>query len=266
MSRTAFEGSEADQAVLTKMDEDLTALALEHGTESSSIAGSARPDGTDAAHTEFAAVPIRSSDRVVGALGIAMLSPPEARVGSLSLGAAELDAVRKLALYVALAWDQARAEVCEAPDPHDAVTGLLGGAGLEARIHEEVKRAERYHDRILLTICSISGYERLERRHGPEWTESFVREFAQALAKNVREVDTVARLGGGRFAVLSPESDKDEGALLKRLDHLVPRLDTVQSLPDADDIRLVGRQYSYPDEVSTGGELLALIRSSYPGA
>ena len=140
------------------------------------------------------------------------------------------------------------------------------GAGLEARVQEEVKRAERYHDRILLTICSISGYERLERRHGPEWTESFVREFAQALAKNVREVDTVARLGGGRFAVLSPESDKDEGALLKRLDHLVPRLDTVQSLPDADDIRLVGRQYSYPDEVSTGGELLALIRSSYPGA
>jgi diguanylate cyclase (GGDEF)-like protein len=239
---------------------------MEHGTESSSIAGTPNSGGADAARTEFAAVPIRSAERIVGALGVAISSPPEARVGSLSLGPAELDAVRKLALYVALAWEQARAEVCEAPSPHDPVTGLLGSAGLEARIQEEVKRAERYHDRILLTICAISGYERLERRHGPEWTESFVREFAQALAKNVREVDTVARIGGGRFAVLSPESDKDEGALLKRLDHLVPRLESVQSLPDADDIRLVGRQYSYPDEVSTGGELLALIRSSYPGA
>ncbi|HKW50789.1 MAG TPA: GAF domain-containing protein [Candidatus Eisenbacteria bacterium] len=266
LSRSAFAASETDRPVLSKIDEELTALALEQGTESSSIAGSATPDEVEGSRTEFAAVPIRSSDRIVGALGVAISSPPEARVGSLSLGSAELEAVRKLALYVALAWDQVRAEVCEAPSPHDPVTGLLGGAGLETRIQEEVKRAERYHDRILLTICSISGYERLERRHGPEWIESFVREFAQALAKNVREVDTVARIGGGRFAVLSPESDKDEGALLKRLDHLVPRLESVQSLPDADDIRLVGRQYSYPDEVSTGGELLALIRSSYPGA
>lgn len=262
--RSSFEGSEADRPILSQNDEELTALALAHGTESSSIAGATNSTGADMARTEFAAVPIRSADRVVGALGVGIPSPPEARVGSLSLGPSELDAIRKLALYVALAWEQARAEVCEAPNPNDPVTGLLGGSGLESKIQEEVKRAERYHDRILLTLCSISGYERLEKRHGPEWTESFLRDFAKALTKNVREVDTVARIGGGRFAVLSPESDKDDGALLKRLDHLMPQLESVQSLPDADDIRLVGRQYTYPDEVSTGGELLALIRSSYP--
>jgi diguanylate cyclase (GGDEF)-like protein len=264
LSRSAFEGSEGDRSTLSKIDEDLTRLALEYGTESSSIAGAVNSIEPEAAQTEYAAVPLRSADRVVGALGVAIPSRPEARVGSLTLGSSELDALRKLALYVALAWEQARAEVAEAPNPRDPVTGLLGGSGLETRIQEEVKRAERYHDRILLTLCSISGYEKLERSHGAEWTESFVREFAQVLAKNVREVDTVARLGEGRFAVLSPESDKDDGALLKRLDHLVPRLESVQALGDSNDIHLVGRQYSYPDEVSTGGELVALIRSSYP--
>src|SRR6185312_14053451 len=104
--------------------------------ESSSIAGAANSDEPNAAQTEFAAVPIRSADRVVGALGITIASPAEARVGSLSIGPAELEALRKLALYVALAWEQARAEVREAPDPRDPMTGLLGGSGLEARIQE----------------------------------------------------------------------------------------------------------------------------------
>lgn len=76
----------------------------------------------------------------------------------------------------------------------------------------------------------------------------------------------MARLGGGRFAVLSPESDKDNGALMKRLDHLLPTLASVRDLADTGEVRLVGRQYTYPDEVATGGELLALIRSSYPSA
>jgi GGDEF domain-containing protein len=76
----------------------------------------------------------------------------------------------------------------------------------------------------------------------------------------VREVDAVARLGGGRFAVLSPETDKESGALLRRLDGLVARLPCVSALPNPDEVRFCGRQFTYPDEVATGGELLELLR------
>ena len=129
LARSAFEGSEADRKALSLTDENLTALALGQGTESSSLAGSPNTGGEDAARTEFAAVPIRSSDRIVGALGVAIASPSESRSSSLSLGSAELDAVRKLALYVALAWDQAHAEVREAPDPHDPGRASWGAPG-----------------------------------------------------------------------------------------------------------------------------------------
>ena len=74
------------------------------------------------------------------------------------------------------------------------------------------------------------------------------------------EANEWARLGGGRFAVLSPETDKDSGALLRRLDNLVPRLDCVRSLRNPDEVRLEGRQFTYPDEVPTSGELLELLR------
>ncbi len=262
LSRSAFEGSDAERPALSEIEEELTALALTQGTESSSFAG-AQPPRPGGQRAEFAVVPIRSADRIIGALGVALPGGSESAETSGVLGSVELEALRKLALYVALAWLQTRDDPREAPVVHDPVTGLLGGSGLEARILDEVKRVERYHDRFLLTLCSISGYERLTQRHGVDWAENLVREFAQALTKNVREVDAVARIGGGRFAVLSPETEKDSGALLKRLDHLLPRLESVRSLPDPDEVRLVGRQYTFPDEVPTGGELLALIHGSY---
>jgi GGDEF domain-containing protein len=262
--RSAFEGSEGDRSMLTELDETLAGLALDQGTESSSDsgAGEAGPDG----QAEFAVVPIRSSDHVAGALGVAV---PAARGGATGLNAhheiagVELEALRKLALYVSLASDRVRSSGGEVSSIHDPTTGLLAGSGFESRVLEEVKRAERYHDRFLITLCAISGFDRLVERHGRDWAEGLIREFAEALSRNVREVDAVARIGGGRFAVLSPETDKDSGALLKRLDLLLPKLSTVRALGDPDEVRLVGRQYTYPDEIPTGGELLALLRSSY---
>jgi len=266
LQKSAFEGSEMDRAPLTEIEGELAALALGQGTESSSLAGASEPATVAPLQTEFAVVPVRTSDRIIGALGVALPPDPAVEGAPGVLSGIELEALRKLALYVALAWEQIRTSSGEARSLHDPVTGLLAGSGFEARILDEVKRAERYHDRFLLTLCSLSGYERLENRHGTAWAESLLREFAQALAKNVREVDAVARIGSGRFAVLSPETDKDSGALLRRLDGLLPRLESVRSLGDPDEVRLVGRQYTYPDEVQTGGELLALIRSSYPTA
>jgi GGDEF domain-containing protein len=260
---SAFEGPESDRDALAEIEGELAALALEQGTESSS-AGSASEPAARALQAEFAVVPVRASGSVVGALGVALPPDPGAEGGAASLGGVELEALRKLALYVALAWEQARGDSRDRAVAKDPLTGLLGEPGLEARILDEVRRAERYHDRFLLTLCSVSGYERLEERHGADWAGSLLKELAQALVRNVREVDVVARIGGGRFAVLSPETDKDSGALLKRLDDLLPRLEAVRSLGDPGEVRLVGRQYTYPDEVSTGGEILALIRSTYP--
>jgi hypothetical protein len=47
---------------------------------------------------------------------------------------------------------------------------------------------------------------------------------------------------------------------LKRLDLLLPRLDCVREMETPSEIRLLGQQYAYPDEIATGGELIALIR------
>jgi GGDEF domain-containing protein len=209
-------------------------------------------------------VPIRLGERIVGTLS--MVLPEGAVMDRLGtpLDGVDIEALRKVALYVSLAWERSQGGDGAGRPAEDPVTGLLGGAGLEARLREEVKRAERYHDRFLLTLCTLCDFDQLESTHGTDWARSLLRQFADALAQNVREVDAVARLGGGRFAVLSPETDKDSGALLRRLDNLVPRLDCVRALRNPDEVRLEGRQFTYPDEVPTGGELLELLRRDAP--
>ena len=204
--------------------------------------------------------PIRLGERVLGTLSVvAHDGAVVERIGS-PLDAVDWEALRKISLYVSLAWEQTALSSGDARPSQDAVTGLLGSAGLEARVRDEVKRAERYHDRFLLTLCTLTEFDGLESKHGTEWAKTLLREFAEALARNVREVDAVARLGGGRFAVLSPETDKDSGALLRRLDHLVPKLPCVRALQNPGEVQLLGQQFTYPDEVPTGGELLELLR------
>lgn len=253
VERNAFDGAEGDRAGASDREAILSAAVLSDGAERVSLGGA----GEEPAHM---LVPIRLGDRVLGTLSVVAHDGAVVEWLGSPLDAVDLEALRKISLYVSLAWEQTALSAGDARPSQDAVTGLLGGAGLEARVQDEVKRAERYHDRFLLTLCTLLEFDGLESKHGTEWAKTLLREFAEALAHNVREVDAVARLGGGRFAVLSPETDKDSGALLRRLDHLVPRLPCVRALQNPDEVRLLGQQYTYPDEVPTGGELLELLR------
>ncbi|HEU4726218.1 MAG TPA: GAF domain-containing protein [Candidatus Eisenbacteria bacterium] len=253
VERNSFDGAEGDRADASEREFLLASAVLSDGAERVSLGGA----GEEPAHM---IAPIRLGERVLGTLSVvAHDGAVVERLGS-PLDAVDLEALRKISLYVSLAWEQTALSAGDARPSHDPVTGLLGGPGLEARVQDEVKRAERYHDRFLLTLCVLAEFDALEAKHGTEWAKTLLREFAEALSRNVREVDAVARLGGGRFAVLSPETDKDSGALLRRLDHLVPRLPCVVGLPNPAEVQLLGQQYTYPDDVPTGGELLELLR------
>lgn len=257
MLRTAYEGAEGGLEPARERESWLASKSMTEGVELSPANRDILEERGPEDEGDAASVPIRTADSIAGALGVVL----PAHAGRQGLGEAEMDALRKLALYVSIAWDHVRGlGGGDEPESKDRLTGLLTGTGLETRIQDEVKRAERYHEGFLLTLCAIAEFPLLAQRHGKEFSDRLLREFGVSLARNVREVDTVARVGEGRFAVLSPETDKDSGALLKRLDLLLPRLECVREMESPSEVRLLGRQYAYPDEIATGGELIALIR------
>jgi GGDEF domain-containing protein len=264
--RSAFEGAEPEHQRALEYESILARRAVESKRELTSLG--LPPDELRRLIAEhdvhaYAFIPVRVDESVDGVLGV--LRPTARRGAEPAPGLSRLDVqtLRKLALYVSLSMENARRDGARPGRTlQDALTGLLAIGGFDARVEEEVKRAERYRERFLLTVLSVSDFDRLADQGGSAWADSFQKEFAEALRRNVREVDALARIGSGRFAVLSPASDKDGGAFLRRLEALLGQLPSVRSMFRPDDARLSGRQYYFPDEIATGGELLSLVRST----
>jgi GGDEF domain-containing protein len=264
--RSAFEGAEPEHQRALEHESTLARRAVESKRELTSMGlppEELRRVITEHGVSAYAFIPVRIDEDVDGVLGV--LRPAARRGAEPAPGLSRLDVqtLRKLALYVSLSMENARrAGARPERTIQDPLTGLLAIGGFDARVEEEVKRAERYRERFLLTVLAVSDFDRLADQGGTAWADSFQKEFAQALRRNVREVDALARIGSGRFAVLSPASDKDGGAFLRRLETLLGQLPSVRSMFRPDDARLSGRQYYFPDEIATGGELLSLVRTA----
>jgi len=264
--RSGFEGREQDRHRALELESTLARRTVESRRELTSTG--IHPEELRRAIEEhgvsgYAFIPVRADEEILGVLAALTVGTKRGGDPAASLSRLDIQTLRKLALYVSLALEQARRGTARPERAlEDPVTGLLASAGFESRMQDEVKRAERYRERFVVTLCAIENFDTLHERLGPAWTEGFLKEFAQVLRRNVREVDAVARIEDGRFAVLSPASEKDHGALLRRVGGLVGQLASVRSLPNAGDVRLDGRQYSFPDEIATGGELLTILRGT----
>jgi len=264
--RSAFEGPEHEQQRPLELESTLARRAVESKREMASLGlppEELRRVMAENGVSAYAFIPVRNDEDVTGVLGVMR---PNARRGQEPVpGLSRLDVqtLRKLTLYVSLAIENMRRSGARVERTvEDPLTGLLGVGGFDSRVEEEVKRAERYRERFLLTVLSVSQFDRLSDQNGSGWAETTQKEFALALRRNVREVDSIARIGEGRFAVLSPASEKDGGAFLHRLEGLLTELPSIRALTHPGETKLTGRQYSFPDEIATGGELLALVRTA----
>ena len=264
--RNAFEGSEPEQQRALELESTLARRAIETKRELTSVGlppEELRRILEEHGVAAYAFIPVRVEDDVAGVLGVIRPAPRRGSEPVPGLSRLDVQTLRKLALYVTLAIENARRMgTRQERTVEDSLTGLLAIGGFDARVEEEVKRAERYRERFLLTVLTIADFGRLADTNGSTWGEAIQKEFAQALRRNIREVDAIARIAEGRFAVLSPASDKDSGALLRRLEALLAQLPSVKAMFTPGEIRLSGRQYYFPDEIATGGELLSLVRTA----
>jgi len=94
----------------------------------------------------------------------------------------------------------------------DSLTGLRNFRYFRRRLEEEVDRAERYGVTFSVVLVDIDGLGRFNEEHGFVAGDLLIREVGEILRSNTRRVDVVARYGGGRFALLLPETDRN-GAL-----------------------------------------------------
>lgn len=133
---------------------------------------------------------------------------------------------RALRAEEALAEAERRIEWYDSQNIHDETTGLLNRRGFREALHRSLARSRRYGETGALMLVEYGAYEQTAEEFGREAADYSLTAIANILKTRFREVDYVARLGGGRFAVqlvlIGQEDARRRAAMLKGyLDELV---------------------------------------------
>jgi diguanylate cyclase (GGDEF)-like protein len=106
----------------------------------------------------------------------------------------------------------------------DPLTGLLNRRAIEEMIDFELKRVARFSTPIAIGYIDIDYFKEINTVFTHAGGDEAIREVGKTLASSLREVDSIARIGGEEFLVLARETPP-EGAftLAERLREAVRR-------------------------------------------
>lgn len=92
----------------------------------------------------------------------------------------------------------------------DALTGLLVVKEWNRIVADEDARVNRYGHPATVVIIELDGFDRLVANLGPEAGDRVLPALADALGRNARAADHLARIGTSRFGILLPETGEVE--------------------------------------------------------
>jgi diguanylate cyclase (GGDEF)-like protein len=154
---------------------------------------------------------------IAGAAAVSLQAKPDRVVGALIV-------VGLIAggCGVALDWRLRRARSQALRDP---LTGLPNRALLDDRIEQALRRSRRNGEPFTLILVDLDGFKDVNDVRGHSAGDAVLRALSRRFEAIVRESDTVARVGGDEFVVLSLGTGDDEqaAALVGRLRHALRR-------------------------------------------
>ncbi len=106
-------------------------------------------------------------------------------------------------------------EVNRALALHDHLTALPNRRLLEDRFDQYVAQSQRNGDGFALLYIDLDGFKAVNDRYGHRVGDGLLVEVAKRLVAGIRQVDTVARIGGDEFVVLA--GGIDDAEVVKRL-------------------------------------------------
>lgn len=85
---------------------------------------------------------------------------------------------------------------------HDTLTGLANSRLLQARLEHSIQLAQRAKRQFALLFIDLDRFKAVNDHFGHARGDELLRDVAQRLSRSLRNVDTLARVGGDEFVVL----------------------------------------------------------------
>src|SRR5438874_8178741 len=86
----------------------------------------------------------------------------------------------------------------------DGLTQIDNRRSLEHRLQEMWQHSVRLHEPLALVMCDIDKFKSVNDHYGHQAGDSVLKEFAQLLKTEAREIDRVGRFGGEEFLLILP--------------------------------------------------------------
>ncbi|MEO1081324.1 MAG: PAS domain S-box protein [Pseudomonadota bacterium] len=106
---------------------------------------------------------------------------------------------------------------------YDALTGLPNRVLLADRLKQSIATADRYGKLLAVCYLDLDGFKPVNDRYGHDVGDALLVQVADRLNSIVRDVDTVARIGGDEFVVLlnNVASEEECQLALRRMQRIV---------------------------------------------
>ena len=114
---------------------------------------------------------------------------------------------------------QGREEEARHAALHDPLSGLPNRALLEDRLDHALRGIARTGGQIAVLMLDLDRFKRVNDTHGHIAGDLVIQQTAERLKAELRDVDTVARVGGDEFIIIqsSPRDLKDVRRLCERI-------------------------------------------------
>ncbi|RJP93699.1 MAG: diguanylate cyclase [Desulfobacteraceae bacterium] len=101
---------------------------------------------------------------------------------------------------------------------HDPLTGMLNRRAILNHLHKELSRARRHGGLLGIGMCDIDHFKRVNDTYGHQTGDEVLCGLTHILSESIREYDSLGRMGGEEFLVITPmKAGTDPASVFDRL-------------------------------------------------